>query len=179
MSQGMSEASGSGPESPSRRRLFAVLCAGAGALLLGSLGAAVSALVLAPLRKGRKGRPGRVDLGPETAFVPTRNGGEGPREVIVERTVEDGYMERRVRQRLAVVRDPAAPAGLAVLSTTCSHMGCGVSWNAEKKAFLCPCHGGTYGADGKVLSGPPPKALERLPLVVEGGRLALDAEKLG
>ena len=77
----------------------------------------------------------------------------------MERTVEDGYMTRRVKERFAIVRDTGAAAGLVALSTTCSHLGCGVSWNAARNAFLCPCHGGVYGPEGAVLVGPPPKPL--------------------
>ena len=87
-------------------------------------------------------------------------------------------MTRRVKERFAIVRDPKAASGLAALGTTCSHLGCGVSWNGVRKAFLCPCHGGVYGPGGEVLAGPPPKPLTRLPLVVSGGRLQLDAAAL-
>jgi Rieske Fe-S protein len=71
-----------------------------------------------------------------------------------------------------------AASGLAALATTCSHLGCGVSWDHARKAFLCPCHGGVYGPDGAVLAGPPPRPLLRLPLVVDGGRVRLDASAL-
>ena len=67
--------------------------------------------------------------------------------------------------------DFAATAGLAALSTTCTHLGCGVAWSAERKAFLCPCHGGAYGEDGAVVAGPPPRSLERLTVAVDGSRL--------
>lgn len=47
-----------------------------------------------------------------------------------------------------------------VLSTVCTHLGCQIAWDTEKKEFLCPCHGGRYDIDGKVISGPPPKPLK-------------------
>jgi len=46
------------------------------------------------------------------------------------------------------------------LSATCSHLGCRVRWDAPRKQFLCPCHGGTYDRDGKVVAGPPPRGLD-------------------
>ena len=113
-----------------------------------------------------------------TAFAPTRDGQAGPQEIVITRTLVDGYMTRRVKERVAVVADPHAAAGLAVLSTTCTHLGCGVSWSAERKAFLCPCHGGVYAPDGTVIGGPPPHALARLPFVVEAGRLSLDTAQM-
>lgn len=55
------------------------------------------------------------------------------------------------------------------LSAICTHLGCVVQWEKEKQNFLCPCHGGRFTPDGTVISGPPPKPLERLPLVVADG----------
>ena len=46
------------------------------------------------------------------------------------------------------------------LSATCSHLGCRVRWDAPRKQFLCPCHGGVYDRDGKVVAGPPPRGLD-------------------
>jgi len=166
------------PEDPARRRLFLSVALGAGGGIAAALGASVAGFILGPLA-GRAARTrGRLDLGPASAFDATREGKVGPQEVVLTRTVEDGYMVRRVKERVLVVRDAGEPAGLAALSPTCSHLGCGVAWSAEKKAFLCPCHGGVYAADGTVLAGPPPRPLTRLPLVVEGGRVSVEMEKL-
>jgi Rieske Fe-S protein len=164
-------------EDPLRRKLFVSVALGAGGAIVVALGGTLARFVLAPLA-GRAETRVRLDLGPATAFDATREGKTGPQEVVVDRTVEDGYMSRRTKERILLVRDAGAPAGLAALSPTCSHLGCGVSWSVERKAFLCPCHGGVYAADGTVLAGPPPRPLTRLPLVVEGGRVSVDMEKL-
>lgn len=47
-------------------------------------------------------------------------------------------------------------------SRVCTHLGCIVSWDEQKKQFHCPCHGGIYDAGGNVVSGPPPAPLNRL-----------------
>ncbi|HEV8269070.1 MAG TPA: Rieske 2Fe-2S domain-containing protein [Thermoanaerobaculia bacterium] len=182
MTEGKSEGSSpdpvTPPESPERRRLFAVLglgsAAAAGLALLG----AASRVVLAPLLASARGTRGGIDVGEVAAFDATREGRAGPQEIVIARTVDDGYMTRKVKERYAVVADASSPAGIAALSTTCSHLGCGVSWSDEKKAFLCPCHGGVYDATGKVVSGPPPRPLRRLPLTIEGGRVRLDPSAL-
>ncbi len=57
------------------------------------------------------------------------------------------------------------------LSAVCTHLGCIVKWQAGKKEFLCPCHGGRYDITGKVLSGPPPEPLFTIDVVAEGGKL--------
>jgi Rieske Fe-S protein len=176
MAEGTREVSA--PESPSRRRLFTTLAAGASAAIAAALGAPLAALALAPLRRTKAGETPRVDLGALSGFDAVKAGTSGPQEVVFPVTLEDGYMARKAKERVYVVPDASSASGLAVLDTTCTHLGCGVSWNAEAKLFLCPCHGGKYAVDGKVVGGPPPRPLARLPFVVEGGRLSLDLSRL-
>jgi cytochrome b6-f complex iron-sulfur subunit len=57
---------------------------------------------------------------------------------------------------------------LRALSLVCTHLGCTVVWNPEKREFHCPCHDGLFDADGRVLSGPPPSPLERLKVKING-----------
>lgn len=49
-----------------------------------------------------------------------------------------------------------------VVSARCTHAGCAVTWMADKKQFVCPCHNGHFDENGNVLSGPPPRPLDRL-----------------
>ena len=56
---------------------------------------------------------------------------------------------------------------VTALDSTCTHLGCRVSWNSESQQLKCPCHGGTYDRDGKVTSGPPPEPLARFATRVE------------
>jgi len=57
------------------------------------------------------------------------------------------------------------------LSAVCTHLGCIVQWQEEEDLFLCPCHAGRFAADGTVISGPPPEALETLPVTLEGDQI--------
>jgi len=43
------------------------------------------------------------------------------------------------------------------LSAVCTHLGCTVNHAGE--GFHCPCHGSTFDTQGKVTSGPAPRAL--------------------
>jgi len=56
-------------------------------------------------------------------------------------------------------------------SAVCTHLGCIVQWEKEKEQFLCPCHAGRFNADGEVVSGPPPRRLEKLPVAMRDGKI--------
>jgi cytochrome b6-f complex iron-sulfur subunit len=63
--------------------------------------------------------------------------------------------------------------GYVAVSRVCTHLGCLVQYDKKEKRLLCPCHAGVFDLEGKVLSGPPPKPLETIPLKVEGGILLI------
>ena len=54
------------------------------------------------------------------------------------------------------------------ISTSCTHLGCSVHWQADKKQFYCPCHQGVFDTNGKVVSGPPPRPLDSYRVEIEG-----------
>ena len=57
------------------------------------------------------------------------------------------------------------------MSNICTHLGCRVRWLAEQERFFCPCHNGVFGKDGSVISGPPPRPLDRFETTVRDGVL--------
>jgi Rieske Fe-S protein len=80
-----------------------------------------------------------------------------PHAAIVAVPRTEGWSRTRVNEVVYVVWDGLFK--VRALSATCTHLGCRVRWDAGGKKFKCPCHGGTYSADGKVLGGPPPRPL--------------------
>jgi len=48
------------------------------------------------------------------------------------------------------------------LNPTCTHAACIVNWNSEEKTWDCPCHGARFDIDGKVLTGPATKDLQKI-----------------
>lgn len=54
-------------------------------------------------------------------------------------------------------------------SAICTHLGCVVEWEEQRRFILCPCHDGRFNAlTGAVISGPPPSPLPEVEVVVEG-----------
>jgi Rieske Fe-S protein len=136
--------------SPTRRSaLVRFVLAGTG--VIGAACAGLVALVAAPRRSGRARQWRKAasifDLPADGPFP----------AVIVERQA-DGWYETR---RQTVVFLDREGDGYRALSSTCSHLSCRVRWDGDSKRFLCPCHGGVYDREGRVVSGPPPKALDR------------------
>lgn len=67
---------------------------------------------------------------------------------------------------LAIVR--TGEHEVKALSTVCTHLGCTVYWQKDKKEFYCPCHQGVFDENGNVISGPPPRPLDSYRVEIEG-----------
>lgn len=85
----------------------------------------------------------------------------------------DGWYETRKETVVYLEREGG---GYRALSATCTHLGCRVSWNDQTKHFHCPCHGGVYDRDGRVVSGPPPAPLARVNVRVNPQSSDLEVE---
>ena len=56
-------------------------------------------------------------------------------------------------------------------SAICTHLGCVVAWEEKKKEIECPCHAGSFGLDGHVIGGPPPRPLASYDVNVIDGKI--------
>ena len=65
------------------------------------------------------------------------------------------------------------PEGFIAISTRCAHLGCPVRFFDAAGTFICPCHGGVYDFEGKVIGGPPVRPLDRFQTRVEGGEVQI------
>lgn len=61
--------------------------------------------------------------------------------------------------------------GFVAFSRKCTDLGCLVSWDSNRERFVCPCHQGVYDKNGKNISGPPPRPLDRFDVVQKGEML--------
>ncbi len=63
--------------------------------------------------------------------------------------------------------------GFLAFSKVCTHLGCLVKYHPDKQEFICPCHAGVFDLEGNVVSGPPPKPLQKFAVKVEGNNLVI------
>jgi menaquinol-cytochrome c reductase iron-sulfur subunit len=147
-----------------RRRFLSLLTVGLGGLTTAALGAPFLGFILAPLR----GRPAEYwfDLGEVEQYSVGRiervTFPDGASLPWSGRTGEEGaWLQRR------------GEADFVAYSLYCTHLGCPVLWKPEAHLFMCPCHGGTFHADGSVGSGPPERPLEQFPVRVQNGHVQI------
>ena len=57
------------------------------------------------------------------------------------------------------------------LSNICTHLGCRVRWINDQGQYFCPCHNAAFDKIGLVVTGPPPKPLDRYETKVEDDQL--------
>jgi cytochrome b6-f complex iron-sulfur subunit len=67
-----------------------------------------------------------------------------------------------------------ADGGFLALSLTCSHLGCSVLWEEEKKQFICPCHSSAFDKTGNVINSPAPRPLDYYPVSISAGKVMVD-----
>jgi Rieske Fe-S protein len=58
-----------------------------------------------------------------------------------------------------------------VFSDVCTHLSCRVNWDETAKKYNCPCHAAFFDQDGGVVSGPPPRSLDRFEIRLDGDQL--------
>ena len=92
--------------------------------------------------------------------------------VMAERK-SDGWFET---SKQTVVYIDKEGDGYRALSATCSHLGCRVKWDESKTQYRCPCHGGVYDREGRVVAGPPPAPLRRVNVRVNAQTSEIEVE---
>jgi cytochrome b6-f complex iron-sulfur subunit len=76
-------------------------------------------------------------------------------------------------QKVYIVR--AREGYFYTLSAVCTHLGCITNWKSEEGIIACPCHGSKFNNEGKKITGPAPRPLERFMITLdERGQLIVD-----
>ena len=143
-----------------RRRFLARIVNTIQGVLAGTLGLVLGGAVVSPGLARREER--WLPAGPVNDLIPNQ-----PTPVMLRITRQDGYAQVVDRRTVFLVRTSATE--VTALDSTCTHLGCRVSWDAESQELVCPCHGGRYDRTGKVTAGPPPAPLSALETQVTDG----------
>lgn len=146
---------------PTRRTVLGVLVGVINLVLVGGIVGPVLGFIGSPVASKMKGGWHPVLAEADLPVGTTR-------EVTFSMMVKDGYMMTE-RNYTVFVRRHAD--GIVCFDPACTHLGCRIKLDEKKGRYMCPCHGGVFDAEGKVVSGPPPKPLEEHPVKIEGGKV--------
>ena len=61
-----------------------------------------------------------------------------------------------------------AEGDIRAFSAVCTHLDCTVQYKPDTTQLWCACHNGTYDLGGNVVSGPPPRGLEKFLVNLRG-----------
>lgn len=149
-----------------RRRRFLGWVSGIGATLTAALvGAPAVAALVSPATK-KSGSASWVRVADD---VSTLDIGE-PIKVDFIEAVNDAWVERRALRTIWLYTEDGE--AFTAYSGVCTHLGCSFGFDKEKRQFHCPCHHGLFDLKGgAVLGGPPPRALDTLPVKVQHGEV--------
>jgi menaquinol-cytochrome c reductase iron-sulfur subunit len=148
-----------------RRSFFSAIANIGGAMIAAVLAIPIVRAALFPVLDHSDANPWS-DLGPLENFKDLGKPLTQPLSI----ARRDGWSLADANQNLYIVAGAPGKAP-RVLSSVCPHLGCTVQWRAEQDDFHCPCHGGTFAADGCRISGPPARGMDELPTRVQDGHL--------
>jgi menaquinol-cytochrome c reductase iron-sulfur subunit len=147
---------------PGRRRFLTRVITTIHAAIAGTLGIILGGAVLSPIF-------GKQEENWLPAGTLTNLPEHDPLPVTLRVAREDGYNQVIERRSIFLVR--TGESQVIAIDSTCTHLGCRVSWDSDEQLIKCPCHGGIYDREGTVKSGPPPKPLARLTTRVDGDQI--------
>jgi len=96
-----------------------------------------------------------------------------PAEIVYHQKRTDGWKTVNEKRTAWVVKN--SNSQIVAFGPQCTHLGCAYHWEAEHSQFLCPCHTSIFAVNGKVITGPAPRPLDRFDTKVEKGKLMLGA----
>lgn len=151
-------------DSPSRRAFYEKCIYGLGSLIGGALAIPAVVYLLSPPKSQRESN--WVEAA-DVTDLPLKT----PREVSYQENRVDGWKVNSEKATAWVVR--MSESNVVAYSPQCTHLGCAYHWDAEKHYFLCPCHTSAFALDGRVLTGPAPRPLDRYEVKIEGTKLLI------
>jgi menaquinol-cytochrome c reductase iron-sulfur subunit len=162
-------------ETITRRRFVSGGALAAGGVATMAVGLPALGFALGPIFEKTE-HEGWQDVGPEADFNATTY---VPKVITIDPNVGTaGKTTVYVRKAIAADRSPSdkpghPPLPYVAISTRCAHLGCPVRYVQAAERFICPCHGGVYDSQGKVVGGPPVRPLDRFYTRVVNGRVQI------
>jgi Rieske Fe-S protein len=101
----------------------------------------------------------------------TRLAPNSPVEVVFHRDRIDGWRVIAEKGTAWVVKYD--DSRVVAFGPNCTLLGCAYHWEAGQKDFFCPCHNSVFSIDGKVVSGPAPRPLDRFQTKLQGTKLLI------
>ena len=146
-----------------RRDFLGLATLSIGGLISAGLGIPAIAYIIGPALKSKKteswtrlGPTSKIELGTPTLF-----------KVKIKR--QTGWIVDS--EELSVYVLTMDGRDYIAMSNVCTHLGCRARWVTDRDQFYCPCHAGIFDREGYVVSGPPPRPLDRYEVEVEDGQL--------
>lgn len=150
------------PVSVDRRAFLEGAIYGLMSAVLGALGI-TSALYLLRAPKNQS-HSSWADAGDLSEFQPGV-----PKQVTFNRNRTDGWRSFTGKDSAWVVK--SAGQSVTAFVPSCTHLGCAYAWQANRDAFVCPCHGSIFSKTGQVVAGPAPRPLDQYQVESAGTRL--------
>ncbi|MBX3117453.1 MAG: Rieske (2Fe-2S) protein [Fimbriimonadaceae bacterium] len=144
-----------------RRKFLGIAVGVINIALIGAIVGPVLGFVASPLKRRKKGE--WVAVLDDSHLAPG-----DVKDVSFTMRIRDGFQDVD-RQYTVFLRK--SDDGVVCIDPACTHLGCRVKYQSDQHRFLCPCHGGVFNQDGDVVSGPPPRPLDKHPVKVEGGKI--------
>jgi Rieske Fe-S protein len=155
-----------GPDAvdPGRRKFLIATIGAVGGTITAAVGVPAIAFVTGSARTAT-GEEGWIRLGSVGSIEP------GAAPTLVKATIErrTGYLVEE--QEVSIFVTTENGQDFVLLSNVCTHLGCRVRWVEAEAGFHCPCHNATFGRNGEVLAGPPPRPRDRYDYKVEDAQL--------
>ncbi len=63
------------------------------------------------------------------------------------------------------------------MSATCTHLGCTVQYRNDLRQVWCACHNGIYDLNGRNVSGPPPRPLDKFEVHLRGDEVVVSRKR--
>ncbi len=63
------------------------------------------------------------------------------------------------------------------MSATCTHLGCTVQYRNDLRQVWCACHNGIYDLNGRNVSGPPPRPLDKFEVHLRGDDVVVSRKR--